>query len=143
MSSLEKVAPGQRVRSLPAGDWNAFVDAARSHRSGQLGVSADADAPEFSPVIALVKNATGSHLPRYSVLGIAGPVADPQSQSDQFRNQITLVGVAVFPPVRRTSQSVAAECDGLLPPRTTDFQSVVAVCDGRLSPRTTDFQSVA
>ena len=94
MSSLEKVAPGQRVRSLPAGDWNAFIDAARSHRSGQLGVSTDADAPEFSPVIALVKNATGGHLPRYSVLGIAGPVADPQSQSDQFRNQITLVGVA-------------------------------------------------
>jgi hypothetical protein len=47
MSSLEKVAPGQRARSLPAGDWNAFVDAARSHRSGQLGVSADTDAPGF------------------------------------------------------------------------------------------------
>ena len=36
------------------------------------------------------------------MLGVAGPVADLQSQSDQFRNQITLVGVAPTAPVNRS-----------------------------------------
>ena len=94
MSNLEKVAPGQRIRSLPAGDWNAFVDAARFLQGEQLNQAAEGELPEFSPVVVLVKNATGGHLPRYSVLGINGPVADPQSQPDRFRNQIVLVGVA-------------------------------------------------
>ena len=93
MPSLEKVSPGQRIRSLPAGDWNAFVDAARELRGEQLDQLSDSGLPGFSPVVALVKNATGTHLPRYSVVGLGDPVADPQSQSDLFRSRIALTGV--------------------------------------------------
>jgi hypothetical protein len=94
MPTLAKVVPGQRIRSLPANDWNSFADAARANQGEQFNQATDGELPEMSPVVVLVKNATGGHLPRYSVLGIDGPVADPQSQPDQFKNQITLVGVA-------------------------------------------------
>ena len=59
MSNLEKVTPGQRIRSLPAGDWNAFVDAARFLQGEQLNQAAEGELPEFSPVVVLVKNTTG------------------------------------------------------------------------------------
>jgi hypothetical protein len=48
MPSLEKVSPGQRIRSLPASDWNAFVDAARELRGEQLEQIADSGLPGFS-----------------------------------------------------------------------------------------------
>ncbi|MFM7844477.1 MAG: hypothetical protein ACKPEY_09625, partial [Planctomycetota bacterium] len=93
MNNLEKVTPGQRIRSLPAGDWNAFIDAARAHKGAELNQAAEGDLAEFSPVLVQVKNATGSPLARYSVVGIGSPIADPQSRSDQFRNEIAFTGV--------------------------------------------------
>ncbi len=93
MGNLDKVAPGQRIRSLPANDWNVFVDAARAFQSGKLQERFDGELPELSPVVVLIKNTTGTNLPRYAILGIAGPVSDPQTQPDEFRHQIVLVGV--------------------------------------------------
>ena len=93
MADLTKVAAGQTIRALPAEDWNAFIDAARAQQAGQFNQRFAGELFEQSPTIVQIKNETGVHQPRLSVLGIGEPIPLPDADKlDRFKNEIVFRG---------------------------------------------------
>ncbi|MBC8352198.1 MAG: hypothetical protein H8E66_09420, partial [Planctomycetes bacterium] len=87
-----KVNAGQPFRPS-ARDWNEFVDTARSLETGELNQSFDIDLPEHSQTKILVKNESGTLLPRFSILALDEPWKTPEEDLPQFKRQIVFRGV--------------------------------------------------
>jgi len=90
---LRKVHTGDPLR-IPARAYNAFVDAA------ELARRIDADtlrsaAPGGLEHLVRVRNDSGEDLPRFGVLGIAGPIIDPADNADEFSRVVAIAGEAV------------------------------------------------
>jgi hypothetical protein len=88
----KKVTPGQPFRPS-ARQWNEFVDAARTLQTDELNQAFDVDLPEHSQTKILVKNESGSELPRFSILALGEPWKTPEEDLPQFKRQIVFRGV--------------------------------------------------
>lgn len=91
---MAKVKAGDKLR-VPADAYNAFIDAAIAERARGL----DRGGGDLRPLthranVVPVKNDTTAALPRFSVLGIDGPLLDPDLDPDGFKGAIVLRGVA-------------------------------------------------
>lgn len=94
MSDLRKVIPGQPL-SIPAGAYNAFVDAAAAHRARVASESAGmAPAPGmWPPGSVMVRNDSGGDLERFSVVGLGEPLIDPSVSLPGFQSRAGFSGV--------------------------------------------------
>jgi len=77
--SWPHVVRGQKFR-IPAGAYNAFID----NLGNNLGGGA-AGLHQGTPVEILVKNAGGTNLAAYSVVGLTTPVVTPSANLDSFK----------------------------------------------------------
>jgi len=92
-SHLSKVQRGDPLR-IPAAAYNAFVDAAIAHRRGRFGVARTTGRHAGQSVVVPIKNNSGANRSRYDVLGIDGPLFDPATYPDSYKQQVALKGIA-------------------------------------------------
>jgi hypothetical protein len=90
--SIRKVNPGDPLR-IPAGAYNAFVDAANAHRNNEQTFVAESTRGVQQASIVLVRNDSGSARQRFEILGVGTPVIDPSHNEDEFKNRVALSGV--------------------------------------------------
>lgn len=88
---LKKVLPGQRLE-IPAGAFNAFMDAARFVRSHQHDELQDPGAEFRQTTIVKIRNQAGQSLPRYSVLALREPIIGPADKLREFKNKVNFEG---------------------------------------------------
>lgn len=89
---MRKVKPGDPVR-IPAETWNTFIDVADAWRRQQHQIrrTPQSDVPQTG--IVLVRNTSGAARPRFGVLGVAGPILDPEDNLAGFQERATVRGV--------------------------------------------------
>ncbi|AQT67955.1 hypothetical protein STSP2_01107 [Anaerohalosphaera lusitana] len=87
---MRKVKSGEPL-NIPAQTYNTFIDAAQDYKSRQLNTEGTARLTPENQFI-LVKNETNQTCPRFSVVGINGPVIEPGADIDGFVNSIALKG---------------------------------------------------
>jgi len=90
--AMKKVKPGDPL-VIPAATFNTFIDSARDflarqHQQAQAGTPSGRH-----NCIVLVRNDSGSDRERFDVLGISGPVFDPASDDEAFKNYPVMTGV--------------------------------------------------
>ena len=88
---LQPVSPNQPLQ-IPAGDYNAMIEAARAHHlrgSSSAGLGSGSARPET----VLVRNDTAGDLGRFAVLGIDGPVIAPADLAAEFSHRVAVKGV--------------------------------------------------
>jgi len=80
---------------IPAQTFNIFCDAAEDFLRRRRGVSGPGAAlPDLRQTgIVHVKNLSGGNRLRFDVLGIDGPLFDPGTAPDSFKNRVVLKGV--------------------------------------------------
>lgn len=90
--AMRKVKPGDPL-VIPAATFNTFIDSARDFLSRQHQ-QAQAGTPSGKHnCIVLVRNDSGADRERFDVLGISGPVFDPGSDAEAFKNYPAMTGV--------------------------------------------------
>jgi hypothetical protein len=90
---FKRAIPGQPL-DLPAAAWNAFIDTTQAFRRQQRGQRpGDPSARDWSPGECVVQNATEDDLDRFAVLGISGPLIDPEDNEDGFAERLAFTGV--------------------------------------------------
>lgn len=87
---LKKVLPGDPVR-IPAPAYNAFVDAARWHRTRRT-VGPASGSLDLPPGAAWVRNAGATDLPRFGVVGLGGPLFPSSGDLAAFKAEDALTG---------------------------------------------------
>jgi hypothetical protein len=98
---LRKVRTGDPLR-IPARAYNAFVDAAQLAQRLNADAGHDQALPQAREHLVLVRNDSGEDLPRFGVLGIAGPIIPPGipaegGNDDEFKRRAAIVGEAITP----------------------------------------------
>lgn len=86
--ALRKVKTGDPLR-IPAGAYNAFVDAAVDHRRRQHEETREPQRLRRDSDIILVLNSTASTVNRFGVLGITDPIIDPDNALELERVAFT------------------------------------------------------
>jgi hypothetical protein len=95
--AFKKVKPGDPL-AIPAATFNTFVDAARDFLARQHQQVQSSTPSGRHNCIVLVRNDSGADRQRFDVLGISGPVFNPSSDEDAFKNYPAMTGVT---PVRQ------------------------------------------
>ena len=91
-TQLAKVQKGDPL-IIKASTFNAFVDAAAAHRRGRFGVGRTITRDAGQSVVVPIKNNSGADRSRYDVLGIDGPLFDPATYPDSYKERVTLKGI--------------------------------------------------
>ena len=86
-----KVMPGQTLQ-IPAAAYNAFVDAARSHRGNQTDATSDPIREPGRAGLVPTRNDSGALVPRFGILGVDSPLFTPSDALDAFKRRVTLAG---------------------------------------------------
>ena len=107
-SHLSKVQRGDPL-IIPAAAYNAFIDAAVAHRRGRLGVGRLTSRDAGQSVVVPIKNNSGADRDRYDVLGIDGPLFDPATYPDSYKQQVALKGIAPVAPAHEGSFAILLE----------------------------------
>lgn len=90
--AFKRVRQGDPMQ-IQAAAWNACLDAAEAAKRGGGGGLADAVGRQFRQAdIVLVKNASGSDVSRFHVLGISGVIFSPTDSLQSFQNQVAFTG---------------------------------------------------
>ena len=89
--AFKKVIAGAKL-DIPAGAYNAFVDAATAYRQ-QQSQGAEAIPGHRQSGIVKVKNTTGSALSRFAVVGLGDPIVSPSDNAQEFARQVTFNAV--------------------------------------------------
>ncbi|MHC4715344.1 MAG: hypothetical protein ACYS5V_00075 [Planctomycetota bacterium] len=90
---FRKYKEGERFeRGIPAGAWNAFVDAAAAHRQRSLSGVGDGLLAQQATT-TLVQNNTGGDLTQFSIVALDGVVFGPSDDLDEFKQNFALKGV--------------------------------------------------
>ncbi|NLY01516.1 MAG: hypothetical protein GXY83_35945 [Rhodopirellula sp.] len=89
---LKKVQRGQPL-TIPANTYNAFVDAALDYQKRKLSQQSAGMRSERQHGIVLVRNDSGADRDRFDVLGVSGPVFDPATDPEAFKNYPAMTGV--------------------------------------------------
>jgi len=92
-TQLAKVQRGDPL-IIKASTFNAFIDAAIAHRRGRLGAGRTTGRHAGQNVVVPIKNNSGADRSRYDVLGIDGPLFDPATYPDSYKQQVALKGIA-------------------------------------------------
>lgn len=113
--ALKKVTAGEPLR-IPAQAYNAFVDAAVDLRRRQQRPARDPMRAMRQTGIVLVRNDSGDDLPRFGVLGVDGPLIEPEANEDEFAARVAISGVTPTLPDHRGRFVIALEpiADGAL-----------------------------
>jgi hypothetical protein len=90
---MKKVQSGQPL-VIPAGAYNAFIDAALDFRQRTAHIGQGAQPSFAQSGIVLARNDSGGDRQRFEVLGVDGPVIDPSSNEEEFKNRVALACVA-------------------------------------------------
>lgn len=91
-TSLGHVRRGELLR-IPAGAYNAFVDAALRDRDQALSMRTGGSSASSDAGVVHVRNDSGGDLSRFQVLGIDSPVIAPSDDELTFLNQVIVSGV--------------------------------------------------
>ncbi|MCE9618423.1 MAG: hypothetical protein K8R92_00755 [Planctomycetes bacterium] len=75
---MQPVKPGDPLR-IGAGIWNDVESMVRDRRGGRAGLVSDGGDAGRDPSIVLIKNTTGSSMPRHGVVQLDGPIFTPAS----------------------------------------------------------------
>jgi len=89
--AFQRARPGEKLK-LSATAWNACLDAAEAHKRGQPGMGGGPIQFRQADIV-LVKNASGSDVSRFEVLGIDGVIVTPDDSLIEFQNQVALRGI--------------------------------------------------
>jgi len=93
--AFKKVLPGDTL-DIGAATWNAVMESVRAQRGRLHDVVQESERDIRSSTLALIKNATGSDLGRFSVVALQGPIIHPSAsdpgQTDEFASRLNLVG---------------------------------------------------
>ena len=92
MDHLRKVQSGQKLE-IPAGTFNAFVDAAKDLRSRQQSRRQEHEPRYPNSGVVKVRNQSGQDRDRFDVLGLVSPIIDPAANLQAFSNEPALEGV--------------------------------------------------
>lgn len=87
---FDKVQPGEPMR-IPASTYNSMVDAAQDFQQRRRGVGADPLKPARYEGTVRVRNDTGSHLFRFSVVGLGEVVITQSDNPQSFYSRPTFV----------------------------------------------------
>jgi hypothetical protein len=87
--ALKKVQSGQKLQ-IPAGAYNAFIDAAVDYRRRTAHIGQKSEPTTRQASIVLVRNDSGSNQNRLAVLGIDTPIIDPATNDNEFKNRVAL-----------------------------------------------------
>lgn len=90
--AFKRVRPGDKA-VIAAAAWNACLDAAEAYKGGSLAPRTPGKPGFRQADIVLVKNASGSDVSRFGVLGISGVVFTPTDSLPSFQNQVSVAGV--------------------------------------------------
>ncbi|MFB3894585.1 MAG: hypothetical protein ACE15C_21495, partial [Phycisphaerae bacterium] len=91
--TLKKVRSGDPL-AIPAGAFNAFIDAARDFQARQLAQQQGSQPAQASGTSTiLVRNDSGEDRERFDILGIETPIFTPTDDEDAFKNQVALAGI--------------------------------------------------
>lgn len=88
MNEFQHVRSGEPI-VIPAGTYNAMLDAAQAHRNRRMNLSPGG--PSFDALFVHIENATGRDLERFDIVGLDGP--SETQDLDVFRNRIAFRGV--------------------------------------------------
>lgn len=93
---LRKVRSGDPLR-IPAGAYNAFIDAAHFARRIDADAQVESARDRTGEHLVLVRNESGDDLPRFGVLGINGPIIEPGSggNTNEFKRRAAIIGAAI------------------------------------------------
>jgi len=87
--TMRKVSTGQPFR-MSAGDFNAFVDAAASHRRRAHDLAGKPAARDTKPGIIAVRNVSGADQPQFSVMALGHAVITPTENEKEFLYRPTI-----------------------------------------------------
>jgi hypothetical protein len=90
--AFKRVRQGDSMQ-IPAAAWNACLDAAEAHRNGATPPFVGGPMEFRQADIVLVKNASGSDVSRFGILGISGVVITPAASLIAFQNKNAFTGV--------------------------------------------------
>lgn len=91
---MNRVRTGQRL-DIPAGDWNAAMDAAADLRTRQMAFRAGSDPAWLQSGVVRVRNDSGADRSAFDVLGVSGVIVEPADNLAEFqrRGRVCLTGV--------------------------------------------------
>ncbi len=89
---LKKVQRGAPL-VIPANTYNAFVDAAQDFQRRKLSQQSTGTPTGRHNGIILIRNDSGADRDRFDVLGVSGPVFDPATDPEAFKNYPAMTGV--------------------------------------------------
>lgn len=92
MAEMRKVRPGERL-DLPAATFNTFIDVAKDFRERQAAQARNRQPERLPSGVILVRNDTGTDLPRFSVVEVDQPVIAPGDNEAQFLERIAMTGI--------------------------------------------------
>ena len=90
---LRRLQSGERLTSIPAAAWNAFVDAARFVRGLQVGDGLADTSLAVGPGQVLVLNNSGEDRDQFDVLQLSEAVVTPTDSPQEFARRIALTGI--------------------------------------------------
>lgn len=88
---LKKVRVGEPLK-IPAGAWNAFVDAARLVAANRHSSQSGPAALDRDQITCLVQNNTGADVGQLAILALGSPLILPGDNEESFRRLITFGG---------------------------------------------------
>src|SRR5690606_11083625 len=83
---FQRVQSGQRV-AIPAGAWNAMLEAARAHEQSKFNAVADTEPQLAQADICKVLNTTAGPLERFAITEIAGALIAPADNESEFQTR--------------------------------------------------------
>ena len=132
---FQRVQSGQRV-AIPAGAWNAMLEAARAHEQSKFNAQADTEPHLAQADICKVLNTTAGPLERFAITEIAGALIAPADNEAEFQVRAAF-RVRVPTAEARGRWCVLAEP---IPPGRIGRAWVSGVCPARVSVEETHHQ---
>ncbi len=84
MGDFDKVSAGQKF-TPKAGEWNAFIDAARYVKNMQGGMTVDAGKRQARAGIVLVHNTSDDDMPVFAPMYISGPIVEVEDEETALK----------------------------------------------------------
>ncbi len=105
---FDKVAPGESL-DISAATHNAMLDAARAHQERQQALLAPPRSLNARPGMVWLTNDSGADQDQFAVLGLSGVAITPATDADEFKREVSLVGVVPDVDEHRGRFAVLAE----------------------------------
>ena len=90
--AFRKVRPGDRLR-IPAEWFNTVTDVAMAHKQGKTGFGFSGNLEFNGDELIRIKNASGSDVARFGILGLDDFIISPTDNQQEFQNKINFEGV--------------------------------------------------